>query len=206
MKELYHIKGIVANNVKLFLLVAILALFNSCDNASAYEKVLKEELAKKERKDSLFLGIAFGMESKEFYKHCWELNKQGLIQQGPGNLSVEYELDSGFRYPVYMHFYPKFTKDKISRMPVEFTYVNWAPWNQDSSADFLLEEVKMELEKWHGSEFKQYSDNDNQTVLINIQSNRLIKLEKKDLNTVKVEYIDLFALKEKVEQVELDPK
>jgi hypothetical protein len=204
MKKLYHLKKMASISKLLLLLVAVSVVFNSCDNASAYEKLLKSELAKNERRDSLFLDITFGMDSKEFYKHCWELNKKGLVKQGPGNLSVEYKLDSGFRYPVYMQFYPKFFEDKISRMPVEFSYMNWAPWNKNTSADTLLNEVKREMGKWYGNEFRQYNDNGNLTMLINVQANRLIKLSKKDLNTVKAEYIDLTRIKNKIDRVKED--
>ena len=40
----------------------------------------------------LFLGVKFGMTSKEFYAHCWDLNRKKLITQGPSNNSVRYYL------------------------------------------------------------------------------------------------------------------
>ncbi|HYC86631.1 MAG TPA: hypothetical protein VEB86_15470, partial [Chryseosolibacter sp.] len=117
---------------------------------SEYRRMVDEELAKNVRYDSLFLNLQFGTTRNDFYSTCWKLNKQGLIREGPGNLSVQYELDSGeLEHDGYMWFYPEFTADKeqIYLMPVEFAYKGWAPWNKHLSADSLLPDVKKLLER-----------------------------------------------------------
>jgi hypothetical protein len=48
--------------------------------------------------DSLFLGIYFGMDRKEFYNYCWEMNKQKKFTHGPTNQSVEYRLDENVNH------------------------------------------------------------------------------------------------------------
>jgi hypothetical protein len=45
-----------------------------------YEKLVDKELASNKRYDSIFLGIYLGMTNKDFYQHCWDLNKQGYYQ------------------------------------------------------------------------------------------------------------------------------
>ena len=66
----------------------ILILFVSCKK-NHYVILEREEIASGVRYDSLFLGVKFGMSSKEFYSHCWDLNKK-IISQGPTNNSVKY--------------------------------------------------------------------------------------------------------------------
>jgi hypothetical protein len=72
---------------------SLLALSTGCTE-SEYQKVVDEELAKGIRQDSLFLGLALGMSKKEFFAHCWQLNKQGVVTDGKGNTAVQYTLES----------------------------------------------------------------------------------------------------------------
>lgn len=109
-----------------------------------YEKLVKKELARNVREDSLFLGMKFGMTSKEFYAHCWELNKKGLLTDGNNNTAVLYKLDKELSHPASMNFYPDFHENKIYRMKTDFSYNAWAPWNKQLFADSLqLDVVKL---------------------------------------------------------------
>jgi hypothetical protein len=77
----------------------------------------KRSLERGERYDSLFLGLKLGMTNHQFYGHCWEMNKQGLIRQGSGNTSVNYNVEN-LKSPAEMNFYPDFYHGRIWRMPV----------------------------------------------------------------------------------------
>jgi len=99
-----------------FLLLLALSL-NACQQKSEYHQMVERELASGERYDSLFLGIHFGMESKDFYTHCWKLNKEGVIREGATNTSVYHEL-TGLKHPANMEFYPGFYNGKIIEMPI----------------------------------------------------------------------------------------
>src|SRR5690606_9507700 len=114
----------------------LLLLTFGCTHKSEYRKMVEKEMAKEVRVDSLFMGLEFGMTRKEFFAHCWELNKQGLFRDGPGNATVEYETNE-LKYPAYMHFYPAFHEGKIYEIPVKFKYKAWAPWNIHLFADSL---------------------------------------------------------------------
>jgi hypothetical protein len=89
-----------------------------------------------------------------------------------------------------MRFYPDFNSDTLTHMPVEFTYMAWAPWNQHLSADSLLIDVKQLLERWYGGSFIEYK-NESVRVWARIDGNRRIRLYKKGLSTVKVEFTDV---------------
>ena len=78
------------------LAIGVITGVASCSSSGMdqYNKLVKKELAKGTRVDSLFLGINFGMTSKNFYGYCWELNKKGIISDGTNNTMVLYKIDS----------------------------------------------------------------------------------------------------------------
>ncbi len=173
----------------------IVLIFFGCMR-SEYDRMEARELARDVRYDSIFLGLKLGMSSKDFYTACWEMNKQGLLIQGPGNLSVEYKIDTPqVRSKVFMRFYPDFTTDqKIYRMPVEFIYEAWAPWNRQYSPDSLLVDVKNLFEKWYGGPFMQVENKDhNFNLWTRVDGNRRIRIYIKDISTVKADILDLKA-------------
>lgn len=135
------------SKLKYILLSSLILFTTSGCKKSEYHQMVRREMAKDVRYDSLFLGINFGMSRKEFYGHCWKLNKQRLIKQGPMNLTVEYDLELDHR--VKMNFYPNFYKDRINEMPIKFQYEAWAPWNRHLFADSL----QLELVKWFEHEY-----------------------------------------------------
>lgn len=177
------------------IVVALLAA--GCRN-SEYERLVDRELEKGVREDSLFLGLHFGMKRKDFFAACWRMNKQGLMKQGPGNLSVEYELRNGeLKADAYMRFYPNFNDDdEIKHMPVEFVYQAWAPWNKSLSADSLLIDVEKLFNKWYPGQFiKLEKKEENLQLWVKVNGNRRIRMYKKNDSTIKVEFMNLLELK-----------
>jgi len=164
--------------------------------STPYEKALETELAKGVRHDSLFLGIHFGMTDKDFYAHCWELNKDSLIQQGPSNLSVEY-VPQGFKSRTFMRFYPRFVEHDgtrvIHEMPILFEYEAWAPWNKAYSADSLLPEVLDLFNRWYGGAFIRLEHPNKGVAYVKITGNRRVAVYRKDDMQVKAEITDMLA-------------
>lgn len=171
----------------------IIILISSCTETSQYEKLVQEELATGIKYDSIFLNINFGMTRKDFYTKCWEMNKQKLIQQGPGNLSVEYKLDTGLRSTAFMRFYPAFEDEKIYEMPIAFTYESWAPWNKELATDSLLLDVKEMMERWYGPGFMKMKSPKHEDSFVKVNGNRRIMVFRYDHITVKVLVTDLFT-------------
>lgn len=167
-------------------------LWSGC-RESKYDRLVKAELARNVRYDSLFLGLSFNMPRKAFFEHCWNLNKQHVVTNGPGPLSVQHFLDSSYLgYPSFMRFYPEFTEDKISKMPVEFTYEFWAPWNANLSADSLELRVKNLFERWYGGEFLLLeSKKKGAKVWVKVDGNRRIRVYKMNISTVRADFVDL---------------
>lgn len=178
------------------LIITVICVLCGCKD-NKYNQLVETELGKNIRYDSLFLGFHFGMTNKDFYTSCWEMNKQGLINQGPNNLSVQYDLDStDFKSLAQLNFYPKFHTKKIYKMPMEFNYKSYAPWDKELVVDTLLLETKNLLEKWYGGNKFILIENEDATkkVWVKVDGNRRIRLFKKDVRMVKAEIADLTIL------------
>lgn len=176
----------------LFTLSAV--LFSACK--SDYERMVEEGLASGVRNDTLFLGIYLGMTKKDFFAHCWELNKQHLIKQGNSNTSVEYEMKE-LKSPALMNFYPTFFQDEIHEMPAMFNYIAWAPWNKDLWSDSLIVDVKNMMGKWYGgNDFVKMEHPEKGFRFVKVDGNRRIILWKEDDQYVKALYTDLTKEKE----------
>ncbi|MBN7802935.1 hypothetical protein J0A67_18805 [Algoriphagus aestuariicola] len=142
--------------------------------------------------NELFLGLKLGMDRKAFYQTCWDLNQQGLLVNGPSELSVEYRPTMPSRFPTKMMFYPRFEDERIYLMPIEFTYEGWAPWNEDLKAEKLREDVVKLFESWYGPGFIEvYNEDKSQIVFVKMDGNRRIRIFKKHLSVVRAEISDL---------------
>ena len=170
-------------------LLAVLILF-SCK--SEYEKLEEKELNSGKKVNELFLGLELGMTRKEFFQTCWDLNKQGLLTNGPTELSVEYTPKMPSGNSAKMRFYPKFEQDKIYLMPIEFQYEGWAPWNESLNVENLRNDVIALFEEWYGSGFIEVSNEDkSKIVFVKVDGNRRIRIFKKHDSVVRVEIADL---------------
>jgi hypothetical protein len=185
-------------NVIYFFCVAI--IFSACDSLTGdeYTHLVKKELAKGKRVDSLFMGISFGMTSKNFYGYCWELNKKGIFSDGNNNTMVLYKMDTGLKYPASMNFYPDFYQDKIYHMRVTFAYNAWAPWNKNQFADSLLPDVLHLYERWYpaGNDFLKMANKEKGVIYIKVDGNRRIIIGKYNDQEVHVDYTDLLVEKQ----------
>lgn len=182
-------------NLKInWLLVLVIGtlLWNCSSPTDEYKRLVRKELASGERYDSLFLGTYLGMDSKDFYKHCWELNHQGLIKEGPGNTTVQYYLPDQ-EHAIRMLFYPKFYNNVIYEVPVEFTYDAWAPWNKEFFSDKLLVEVIKVLESWYGKGFMEIEYPERGSVWVKVDGNRRISVWCQDDQKVKALFTDMIV-------------
>lgn len=163
---------------------------------SEYTRLVKAEMDKEVRQDSLFFGIYLGDKSNDFYRKCYELNKRRLVAQGPSNSSVQYVfMDSAYHEtptPIRMLFYPKFDKNMvINSMDLEFSYNGWAPWNDKFQADDLKPVVLQMLMDWYGgNDFIDVEINNNE-LPVKVDGNRRILVFLKDTQSVVVRIQDI---------------
>lgn len=186
--------------------VTLMVAISACSDGSAYMAMEKRELARGIRYDSLFLGLKLGMTRKEFFDHCFELNRQGLVKEGPANNTVEYKMPDQFPYPGRMNFYPDYDDDnRIYKMRVYFQYDAWAPWNKAEWSDSLLPEVVRLFEKWYGGEFLEVEfENQENTpsVFVKIDGNRRVSVFRGDDMKVNAIITDLTSPKVRQEKNE----
>ena len=178
-------------------LLILITILSGCE--SDYTKMVKSELAKGIRKDSILLGIRFGITHNEFNGKCFDLNKQHLVVEGEGH-SVQYMFtDSLFhRKPTQIRllFVPAFDdKEILTHMDLNFSYVGWAPWNRQFQADSLEGKVKKLLMLWYGGNEFVMAKTEDKEIPVKLDGNRRVVVYRDDPQRVIV----------KVENI-LDPK
>jgi hypothetical protein len=163
---------------------------------SDYTRLVKTELGKGIRQDSILFGINFGDTRGDFFGKCFDLNKKQLISQGPNSQSVQYIFTDSLVHhePIQLRllFYPTFDKDeKISDMELEFSYMGWAPWNRSLQSDSLEVKVMELLKQWYkGNEFVSAKAN-NIKFPVKLDGNRRILVYVLDPQSVGVRIQDI---------------
>lgn len=177
--------------MRIGLILLLFMIFSACTQTE-YDRLEKRELQKRIRKDSLFLGISFGMSSKDFYARCWELNKQGVLKEGPSNASVEYKLPDS-QFPATMFFYPKFLDDKIIEMNCVVSYNEWAPWNPSRHCDTLRNEMEAKLGAVNKTNFIEVKSKTRGVAKVAVVGNKRITLFCIDDAKLRIIYRDLLV-------------
>jgi hypothetical protein len=180
----------------LLMLLVSGCIISGCSPRSKYERRLKQELASGVRCDSLFFGLYLGMPEKDFYLHCWQLNKKGLIRQGDTNTTVEYNIKDELKYPGTMNFYPRFVQGKISEMPVQFHYKGWAPWNKKLSSEKLQADILNWYKKTYGAGFIKVKHPLHGIAYVKVDGNRRITIFKQDDLNVWAVFTDMLIKKD----------
>jgi hypothetical protein len=174
------------------ILILLIATMLACQPKSEYELVKERELSSGKVVEDLFLDLRFGMGSKEFFGTCWEHNKKGILTNGAHHLMVQYRPEMPSGKETNMFFYPKFEENKLYFMPMEFVYPSWFPGNEEFSNEKLLQDVVTLMEQWYGDGFFEVANKDRSIrAMVKIDGNRLIRVFKKDISTVRVEMLDL---------------
>jgi hypothetical protein len=186
-------------HTKFFWLMPLLIsglILSGCSPKQQYNNRMKQELAGGERYDTLFLGLYFGMNQKDFYMHCWKLNQKGLIRQGSNNSTVEYQTRQELKHPGTINFYPAFLEDKICELPMEFAYNGWAPWNKKMSSEVLQKDVLRWCRKNYGGGFIKVRHPERGLAFIKIDGNRRITIFRKDDLHVWAIFTDIQAVQQ----------
>lgn len=176
-------------------MVVLSAVLSGCFE-SDYTKLVKSELAKGIRQDSLLFGIEFGDTRNDFFGKCFDLNKKRLVSQGPGNTTVQYIFKDSLVHDepaeIRLLFYPTFDeKEAIDEMGLEFSYTGWAPWNAPLQSDSLKLKAMELLMLWYkGNEFVM-ANVDDKKIPVKLDGNRRILVYEKDPQSVAVRIQDI---------------
>lgn len=173
----------------------VLCLFFGRCVQSEYTKMVKSELAKGVRQDSILLGMQFGDSQKTFRDKCFALNKKHLTMEGPGFYVQYYILDSTLHEKptrIQLLFKPAFDEKKVlTDMSMKFSYSSWAPWHRQFQSDSLKVKVIRLLEQWYkGNKFvvAHVGKND---IPVKVDGNRLILVYEEEPQTVIVKVEDI---------------
>ena len=178
--------------LRILYLIILLNIAMACQPKTEYERVKEKEISSGKVVEDLFLDLRFGMDRKEFFGTCWEHNKNGILINGSHYLMIQYKPEMPSGKVADMFFYPEFEENKLFFMPMEFIYPAWFPGNEDYSNESLFEDVIDLLENWYGDGFFEVANKDRSIrAMVKIDGNRLIRVFKKDISTVRVEILDL---------------
>ena len=171
---------------------------------SEYARTVKSELKTGVVYEDLVLGLKMGQTQKEFFDHCWELNKQKLVSHGPGNHFAKHlmVLDSTVQNPekVEMLFYGIFDQEKVMHgMHMIFRYLKWAPWNKEYSSAVLVKALQEKyLKEYPGNPFIEIAIKEDVNAYVKVDGNREILIYPNTPKDVTVKIQDLrFKIKEK---------
>lgn len=179
---------------KFFCFVFFFLLF-SCFQ-SDYTRLVKSELAKDKRVDSVVLGINLGDTRDEFYGKCYDLNQQRLVTQGPNGATVQFLFTDSLVHatptPLRLLFIPLFDEqDTIAEMNMEYSYVGWAPWKRNLQSDTLFQKVQQLLEKSYGGNRFIFPEVAGKHTPIKLDGNRRMIVYQKDERNVVVKVQDI---------------
>ena len=168
-----------------------LITLSACKKENKLERIIRTELESGVRNDSLFLGLKFGIEFQEFFDHCRELNRQGIVKEGPRNMSVEYLFKDSLNNPIAFNFYAQRNGNGLIRQyDTSFYYYAWA-LNRHLYSDVLMKMLPSILMDWYGGNEPFTQIKDGKKHLYKIDGNRMIDLIIFDESTVVATYSDL---------------
>ena len=138
----------ILHRLTIVLVIITSIVMASCSNTelTPYQALLKEELNRGVRYDTLFHGLHFNMTSTLFYEHCFEMNRQGVFFQHGGAEEIIIKYDQDFKYPVEFIFYPEFENEQITELSGHFYY----PMGTGFNKEFFAPKLQLEIEEWYG--------------------------------------------------------
>lgn len=161
---------------------------------STYDQTVKSEMAQGPRFENLKFHLTFNDTKKEFFAKCWELNKKGLIKQGPKNQYVAYELKNDSTQNITHLFYGIFDdQQQMVGLDMEFAYDGWSPWTPELQSDKLLYVAMDTLQSWYPGNafFKVTNEKLDKETFVKIDGNRQIIVQTSGDKDVKATLEDL---------------
>ena len=183
------------NIIQLLLFLTMGIIFTACE--SEYSRTVKREIKTGVVHEDLILGLKLGQTQKDFYDHCWKLNKQKLVSHGSGNKFAKHLmlLDSTAQEPneVEMLFYGIFDEEKVMHgMHMKFSYLKWSPWGKEFQSDILVKALKEKyLKEYKGNPFIEITIKDSLKAYAKIDGTREILIYPNSDKDVTVKMGDL---------------
>lgn len=183
---------------RLFTLLFAVVLV-SCRSEPSYNEIVKAELARTERFDSIAYGVGFGMTFADFKWVCLLQNRDGVFKPNATGNAVQLTFEEGFGYPALFEFFPADIKreyDTITKYNAVIKYREYSNFNKDMSMENLLREARDFFENGYGGRnFFKVPKKEDPWVKFNyvkVDGNRQIMLKPKYMGSeLTVEFTDL---------------
>lgn len=134
----------------------VVIFFSSCVQKKNYEEVVKDELARGIRYDSIVYGVRLGMTYDEFFSYCFDKNIEGVFKPNNSGTSVKTVIEEGYNSPVVLEFYPQSNQNNgvITIYNATLKYKEFSHYNKNYSIENLLNETIRAFEKgYKGNDF-----------------------------------------------------
>lgn len=183
--------------MKVYLYISLLLAIILTGCKSEYDKLVAHELSLQGDNKEVFLGLENGITKKAYYQRCWELNKNQVISQGPGNQYAQYFLKpqrpADSLKTVKVLFYGIFdAQDTMRGMDMKLEFVNWAPWNKTLTSTHLASYMEQHfLDEFAGNPFIDLQVDDKVSAKVKVDKNRRIVLYPISASQVAVKFHDL---------------
>lgn len=122
--------------------IVIIGLILGCE--PSYEELVRQELNRGLRYDSIIYGVYLGMSYDEFTRYCFEQNQRGVFRPNETGNAVQVTWTEGFDFPVKFEFFPAEVTDKfapINRYQASVRYRDYSHYNPDMTVANLLSET-----------------------------------------------------------------
>jgi len=181
---------------KLFL-IFLVAVNLSC--TSEYDSLVKNELGKNQKVDSLFFNLRLGETKDIYHTKCWDLNNSQIVVQGRSYFFMKKVFSDPKKKDksndFALEFKGKFNADKkLNLLDVKFYHLLWAPWNETYQAPKLLPRILDSLELWFpGNSFLEIETDNNSIpkMHVKIDGDRRIRVILENSQDVAVKIDDL---------------
>lgn len=133
-------------------LFSLLMITVSCSHNQSYEDVVKEELSKGVRYDSLFYNIHLGITYDDFTFYCFKNHLDGAFKPNAKGTAVALELTEGFSAPVQLEFFPKNAQqyEPIKKFTGLVKYKDFSRYDKKYAIENLVKETLQFFEKGYG--------------------------------------------------------
>ncbi|MCG8308902.1 MAG: hypothetical protein MI975_16020 [Cytophagales bacterium] len=175
--------------------IVVAAISLSCSSHVSYEEILREELSKEVREDSLFYGLYFNMTTPAFLDHCTLMNQRKIFYQNGFSSEVIIRFEDQLKFPASFVFHPNLEKHLIQVLRGRFRYEGRNPFSKERGAEVLIKDLVKQFEEWYGGrKFIEIWPEEKwkPAIYVKVDSNRKITLEQDvDTGEVYVVYEDL---------------
>lgn len=141
------------NNIGIVCMLLLAGFLGSCKEEPSYDEVLKEELAREVRFDSVAYGVKLGMTYDDFKWRCLLQNRNGIFKPNSTGDAVQLTFTEGFAFPVHFEFFPADIKgeyEPVTKYDATIRYRDYSSFNKEMSMEKLVKETTRFFENGYG--------------------------------------------------------